>query len=376
MESKPRILIVDDEDVVLDSCTQILAGRSYEVKTASDGNSGVASVQEFPPDLVFVDLKMPGMSGFEVLEAIHAIDPTIVTIVITGFATISSAVDAMKRGAYDFLPKPFMPEELRLIAARGLEKRRLTLETLALRREKEKLREHFAHIVSHELRAPLSAVQQSLYAMEFELGSALGSGQKETFQRIKTRIGDLLKLIESWLRLVAVDAVSMQERFVPVALATPIESALQIVANLAARKGLEIHTSIAENVDAIHGDNVGLSEVFVNILGNAIKYSHDGGRIVVQAGNDGDQVMVSIQDSGIGIAPSDMPHLFEGFYRGSGQAAAESGHGIGLAVSRQIVEAHRGSISVESEPGVGTTFFIRFPKCELASPLEAGSDAS
>src|SRR3990172_2114541 len=144
----------------------------------------------------------------------------------------------MKRGAYDFLPKPFMPEELRLIAARGLEKRRLTLETLALRREKEKLREHFAHIVWHELRAPLSAVQQSLYAMEFELGSALGSGQKETFQRIKTRIGDLLKLIESWLRLVAVDAVSMQERFVPVALATPIESALQIVANLAGRKGL------------------------------------------------------------------------------------------------------------------------------------------
>ena len=120
---------------------------------------GLDLIQEFHPDLVFVDLKMPGLSGLEVIEKIHEYDPTIVTIVITGYATVSSAVEAMKQGAYDFLPKPFTPDELRLIAQRGVEKRKLVLETIALRREKELLRENFAAIVSHELKSPLGAVQ-------------------------------------------------------------------------------------------------------------------------------------------------------------------------------------------------------------------------
>ena len=144
MEDKYKILIIDDEEVVLDSCTEILAGSNYGIATAPDGILGLRFVDEFQPDLVFVDLKMPGLSGLEVLEQIHAADPTIVTIVITGYATISSAVEAMKHGAYDFLPKPFTPDEFRLITRRGLEKRKLVLETIALRREKEMLRENFA----------------------------------------------------------------------------------------------------------------------------------------------------------------------------------------------------------------------------------------
>ena len=133
MEDKYKILIIDDEEVVLDSCTDILAGSNYNIATATDGILGLALLKEFQPDLVFVDLKMPGLSGLEVLEKIYALDPTIVTIVITGFATVGSAVEAMKQGAYDFLPKPFTPDEFRMITRRGLEKRRLVLETIALR---------------------------------------------------------------------------------------------------------------------------------------------------------------------------------------------------------------------------------------------------
>jgi DNA-binding NtrC family response regulator len=97
-------------------------GGDYELATAMDGTRGLKLVQEFQPDLVFVGLKMPGISGLEVLEQIHGTDPTIVTIVITAYATVSSAVEAMKQGAYDFLPKPFTPDEFRLITHRGLEK--------------------------------------------------------------------------------------------------------------------------------------------------------------------------------------------------------------------------------------------------------------
>jgi len=106
VENGQKILIIDDEEVVLDSCTEILQGSDYEITTATDGGRGLKLVQEFRPDLVFVDLKMPGISGFEVLEKIREHDSTVVTIVITGYATVSSAVEAMKKGAYDFLPKP------------------------------------------------------------------------------------------------------------------------------------------------------------------------------------------------------------------------------------------------------------------------------
>jgi DNA-binding NtrC family response regulator len=108
MNNKEKIIIIDDEEVILDSCIQILQGRNYDVSTAPDGAKGLQLVEQNKPDLVFIDLKMPGIPGMEVLEQIHNQDDTIVTIVITGYATVDSAVEAMKKGAYDFLPKPFL----------------------------------------------------------------------------------------------------------------------------------------------------------------------------------------------------------------------------------------------------------------------------
>lgn len=361
MESKSRILLIDDEEVVIDSCSQILAGGPYEIASASDGTAGLRLVSEFRPDLVFVDLKMPGISGFEVLENISGLDPTIVLVVITGFATVSSAVDAMKKGAYDFLPKPFTPEEFRLITRRSLEKRRLTLETIALRQEKEMLREHFAHIVSHELKAPLGAVQQNLFALEFELSESLDETQKEQIRRLKTRVEDMLKLINSWLKVISADINKLKEGFTQIPIRLPISKALDSVETLAAKKNVEIAASITDAPGLVNGDELSLSEAFVNILGNAIKYSHDGGGIALRVEEDGDGIMISIKDNGIGIPAEDLPHIFEGFYRGRDARTAATGHGIGLAVSRQIVEAHDGTISVESELGRGSTFVVRLP---------------
>jgi len=361
MDDKSRILIIDDEDVILDSCSLILEGSGYLVQTAQDGAAGLRAVEEFQPDLVFIDLKMPGIPGMEVLEKINEIDSTIVTVVITGFATVGSAVDAMKKGAYDFLPKPFTPEEYRLITRRGLERRRLVLETIALRREKEMMREQFASIVSHELKAPLGAVQQNLFALEFELTDTLNEGQKEKMGRLKTRIDDMLKLINSWLRVISVDINKLKEGFKQIPITLPISKALENVESLATRKNIEIATSISDTLSPIHGDELSLSEAFVNILGNAVKYSRDGSKVIVQAEEADNEIVLLIKDTGIGIPPEDIPHIFEGFYRGKDVQAMTEGHGIGLAVSRQIVEAHNGSIAVESEMGKGSTFVIRLP---------------
>ncbi|MDH5203981.1 MAG: response regulator, partial [Nitrospirota bacterium] len=137
------ILVIDDEEAMRDSCCQVLTKDRYRTETAENADSGLQKIREIKPDLVLVDLKMPGMSGMELLEKVHDIDPNIVSVVITGYATIESAVEAMKRHAYDFLPKPFTPDQLRIVTKRGLERRRLALESARLQQEKEKMKENF-----------------------------------------------------------------------------------------------------------------------------------------------------------------------------------------------------------------------------------------
>jgi len=361
METKSKILVIDDEEIVLDSCELILAKGDFEIQTAENGTLGLSLIEEYQPDLVFVDLKMPGISGFEVLERSQQIDPTIVMIVITGFATIGSAVEAMQRGAFDFLPKPFTPDELRLITRRGLEKRKLVLETLALRREKEMLREHFAAIVSHELKSPLAAVQQYLIALSSELSGQLTEDQNRRFERMQTRIDDLMKLIHTWLRAITVDIESIKDNFKPTSITIVINKAVESVEPHAIRKDISIRTSMEDDIFAVNGDEGTLVEAVVNIVGNGVKYSPIGSQIEITASSSDNQVTIRIQDNGIGISEEDLPFLFEDFFRVKSNRSVERGSGVGLALTRRILEAHEGTISVESELGKGSTFELCLP---------------
>jgi signal transduction histidine kinase len=361
METMSKILVIDDEEIVLDSCKQIFNKSGFDISTANNGTLGLNRIEELQPDLVFVDLKMPGISGFEVLERIQELDPTIVTIVITGFATISSAVEAMQKGAFDFLPKPFTPDELRLITRRGLEKRKLVLETLALRREKEMLREHFAAIVSHELKSPLAAVQQYLIALSGELSNDLSEDQQRRFNRIQTRIDDLMKLIHTWLRAISVDIASIKDNFSPTSITSVIEKAIESVDPHAIRKDISIHKSIEPSLPMVEGDEGTLVEAAVNILGNAVKYSPTGSLVTVSASYVDNGISIEFADNGIGISDEDLPFIFEDFYRTASDRKVESGSGVGLALTRRIIDAHGGTIQVESELGAGSNFMIRIP---------------
>lgn len=358
---RSKVLIIDDEEVVLDSCNQILEGGPYEVATTMDGTFGLEMVQEFQPDIVFVDLKMPGISGFDVLEEVHTFDPTIVTIVITGYATVDSAVEAIKKGAYDFLPKPFTPDEFRLITRRALERRQLVLETTALRREREMLREHFAAIVSHELKSPLGSIQQNLFALELELADQLSEAQGSKLQRMKVSIDNLLKLIHTWLRVFSTDIEMIRENFQPISIAQIITSAVESVEAHATRKEIDISPDIEEDLPPVNGDEVTLRESIVNLVGNAVKYSRTGTQVRVRAALEDNQVLISVADRGVGISEEDLPFIFGDFYIGKSAPASERGAGLGLAITRRIIEAHGGSISVESALDKGSTFTIRLP---------------
>jgi two-component system sensor histidine kinase/response regulator len=361
MDVNNKILIIDDEDIVINSCTQILKSGDYNIITAKNGEDGLKLLKQENPDLVFVDLKMPGLSGFEVLDLIHDYDPTIVTIVITGFATVSSAVEAMKKGTFDFLPKPFTPDELRLITVRGLDRRRLILETITLRQEKEMLREHFAAIVSHELKSPLGALQQNLYVLIDDISDLLTEDQMEKLKRLQTRISDLVKMVNTWLSSISVDVSSIQENFKETSIPMVISKVVDIMEDHARRKDIEILTSIADNILDIYGDEVTLVEALVNIVNNAVKYSRIGGQISIAVDASGEFINISVTDNGVGIAKDDIPLIFQDFYVGKSKIEGERRSGVGLAITRRIIEAHNGNISVESELGSGSTFIIHLP---------------
>ena len=361
MANEEKILIIDDEEIVRDSCIQILAKRNYKIATAQNGDEGLGMLESFQPDLALVDLKMPGISGYEVLDRIHEQDPTIVTIVITGFATVDSAVESMKKGTYDFLPKPFKPDELRLIVQRGLERRKLVLETIALRREKEMLREQFAAIVSHELKSPLGAVQQSMYGLVSDLSDLLSDEQKSKIERLQSRIADLIKLVNTWLRAISVDISTIRENFAPTSIVEIVTKAVENVQQHAVRKDISIETNLREPFTPINGNEVTLVEALVNIIGNAIKYTQMGGHITVKAVEEDNKILVEIIDDGVGIASDDIPHIFDDFYVGKTKPEDERRSGVGLAITKRIIDAHDGLIAVESELGKGSTFSIYLP---------------
>ncbi len=359
-ERRRRILLIDDEEVVLDSCLAILEDGGHDVAVASSGAEGLGRALTWAPDLVFIDLKMPGMSGMQVLEELRSLDPTVVSIVFTGFATIAAAVEAMQVGAFDFLPKPFTPDEFRAMIRRGLQQRDLVVERAALRREREALRENFAAIVSHELRSPLAAVQQNLYVSTRELAGVVSEDQLQRLERMSIRIGDLLALVNRWLRGFSIDVAPLAESFGPVLISAPVANAVESAQTEAVRKAVEIVTEV-DPAAGVLGDEGALTEALLNVIGNAVKYSREGGRVLVSAACRDGKVVVSVADTGVGIPATDLPRIFDPFYRGQAGESHIAGAGIGLALTRRIVEAHGGSIVATSDPGRGSQFVIEMP---------------
>lgn len=182
------ILIVDDEESIRQGCSQVLSKLGHRLRTAPDAEKALELVRAQVPDLVILDLKMPGMGGMEFLAHVHETHAEVVVVVITGYATLESAVEAMKNGAYDFLRKPFTPDELKLVVGRGLEKRRLVLRAAALENEQQLIRDNFATVVSHQLRSPVLAAEQYLEAVMFQHATTMPPDLKAKLDRVYARL--------------------------------------------------------------------------------------------------------------------------------------------------------------------------------------------
>lgn len=365
MSQNAAILVIDDEEAIRDSCCQVLTRAGYRTQTAPDGNIGLEKVAEARPDLVLVDLKMPGISGMDLLEKIAEIDASIVSVVITGYATVEAAVEAMKRHAYDFLPKPFTPDQLRIVAKRGLERRRLVIEAERLRREKQMMRENFVTLVSHQLRSPLASVRQYFGVIKEGFAGDVTDKQKQIIEKANKYIDDLMRLINDWLDMSRIDSGHIADKFELVALEPVLSGIVELAKPLADAGLVSLELTTQNSSPKVHGDRESLKQAFANLVNNAIRYNRQGGRVAVSIKEQGNELVVEIADTGIGISEENLPFIFDEFFRvKSHETQHVTGSGLGLPIAKRIIETHSGHIHIHSELGKGTTFTILLPKAQ------------
>ncbi|MBN1381990.1 MAG: hybrid sensor histidine kinase/response regulator [Deltaproteobacteria bacterium] len=360
-DQQPLILVIDDEESLRDGCKQTLEKSGFVVMTAGEGTEGINIAREHKPVLAFIDLKMPGMSGMEIIDILFRDIPDIVLIMITGYAAIDSAVEAIKKGAYDYLPKPFSPDQLRTVTRRGLNYRELKIEARRLREEKERMEKAFITFVSHEMRSPLVVIQQSIESLKIMLGDRFDAEAKEVIERCGTRVQRLQEMVEHWLDISRVEGGNIAQNKVPLSLSSIIARSAEEMTPVCQTKGISLEIHAPDDLKKINGDEESLVRVFANIIGNATKYTPEGGKITVSVQTDEHYANVSISDTGTGIPQDKLPFIFDPFFRVKGKEDRYQGSGLGLTFCKRIMDAHNGKMEAMSKEGEGTTITLKFP---------------
>ena len=358
------IIVIDDDYTMRRACLAALRRAGYEVETFPDGPSGLERIEQVHPPVLILDLKMPGMSGMEVIAQLQKMEVDTVIVVITGFATVDTAVQAMKAGAYDFIPKPFTAEELRAIIARAVERHRLSTEAKRLRAEKEQQARKFVTFVSHQLQSPLGAVRQYLDVLLHQTGDDMPAKQREWIDRSRHKIGLMLEIIADWLTLSKVEGGQLATERKAVRWQKLVPKTLDGLSTSAQERQITVRNEVPDDLPTVRGDESALAVLLANLIDNAIAYNHPGGDVTVTgATSPVDQtVTLSVADTGIGIALDQQPHVFEEFYRvRDGSTGDVSGTGMGLPICRKIAEELGGRITLTSRPGQGSTFNVVLP---------------
>jgi len=366
----PKILIIDDEQTICDACQQIFTEIKYLVEVCQNGEEGLKKFEEFKPDIIFIDLKMPGISGLDVLKKIVEQKTNAIPIVITGYASIESAVESMKNGAFDFLPKPFTVEELTIITERALEKKRLLDEKQKIESEKELMRQNFISLVSHELRTPLVAVIQYLEVLSGGMAGQVLEQQKNILDRMKIRLNELLNLINRWLKLARIEELNFKENFQEFLIDSVVDESIDLLKPLAEEKGISIEKKSVSESGTVYGDKELIKEIFINIITNGIKYNRKKGSVFINFRKNCNYIAVDITDTGMGISENELGKVGEEFYRVKREGIA-SGSGLGLAIVKKILDVHNGKLEMKSKLNEGSTFTIYLP---LALPESKRGD--
>jgi len=384
-----RLLVVDDEESVAFTVSEVLRREGYVVDTALSGDEALRKLKEAQYDLVLTDLHMEGIDGITVLERIRRHTPQTVSIVLTGFASLESAISAMRHGAYDYLIKPCVIEDMKHTIRRGLDHRRLVLAEQRMLRElqhindglEERIRDSTSELVranqelsdankakdiffamlSHELRTPLTAILGWVKILRSYKGE-----MADTDQGLAAidRNGELLKnLIDQLLDVSRVISGKFQVDLEPVDLCEFVAAEVAGVVERAAAKQVVIETDISNGRLVIQGSPLHLHQIVSNLIANAIKFTNSGGVVRVELSRRGPEALLTVKDTGIGIDGAFLPKVFDLFSQNQESKPHDGGGlGLGLAIVRRLTAMHNGWVTAESEgPGRGSTFTVGLP---------------
>jgi signal transduction histidine kinase len=354
------ILVVDDDaDIGLLLCDRLQA-MGHEVRAAADGEAALEAIGKEVPSLVFLDIEMPKLSGLEVLRRIRKDWPELPVIVMTAHGTIARAVEAMKAGASDFITKPFEMQQLKSAIAKALERKALSGEVVRLLGD-----------ISHDIKNLLTPVVSGAELLESEIAEMVerlpemeavkAQASHKLCDEVIAMLRDTAGRLQERTKEIAdyMKGVSSVPRFGPCRIATVVDSVFKTLHLVAEEKGIVLSSEGLELLPVIQADERRLYNAFYNLINNAIPEVPSGGSIAVQGKHEPERrsLYVSVRDTGRGMSSAVCKSLF------TADAISQKfgGTGLGTKLVKDVIDAHGGHITVDSQEGIGTVFHIRLP---------------
>jgi len=385
---KLRILVTDDEPGMRMAVVRSLRDFrlhlgdigeevTFETDTAGSGEEALEKIHRQAPDILLLDHKLPGLSGLDVLEHLTAEPPQtpVLTVMVTAYASLETAVSAIKKGAFDFLAKPFTPAELKAAVSKTAESLMTSRQARRLAQEKRQLRFQFISVLAHELKSPLNAVEGYLRIM---LDQPEAVKSKEMLDgmigRCLTRTEQMRKLIVDLLEITRIESGQKRRDLVEVNLEEIAHRAIETALPEALKREITLQLQPVPEVH-LRADREEIEIILNNLISNAVKYNRDGGKVGVDISLAADgKVLIAVSDTGIGMSAEEVALLFNEFVRiKNDKTRGILGSGLGLSIIKKLAAFYGGECSVESTPGQGSTFSVSLDPSYRMDGVEHGT---
>ena len=361
-----KILVADDEKATRELLARALISKGFSVETAVDGLDALEKVKKYSFDLLVTDLLMPNMTGLDLMQKSCELSPDLIVIVVTAHATLETALQALKQGAYDYIIKPFDPEHIVPVIERGLEKLRLRQKNAELEmitrklQEVEQMKADLLDTITHEFSTPIAIIKA--YVDMFLDGHFDTSNPRhiESLRSIRSAVIRLERLVMNLLTLSLGKGTNFDLKKEKIFIQDIISNALSQLNDDINKKNINVVLNIESHLPAIEADPSKLSIAVLNLLDNAVKFNKTNGIIRISASQlKSKSIGVAISDTGIGIPQDKLDEIYSPFTQVDMSSTREhQGTGLGLAVAKTIVEAHDGKITLKSKLGKGSTFIF------------------